>query len=623
MHHKKFHYSFNLALILILLLFISGVFWQVKYTYKIYPHIFIGNKSIAVGGLTKGQALEIITQQTDTFLSNSLNFVYQNKKIDVSPVITGPSGDDAYGEVYSFDVRQSTNKAYDYGRTGSLQQKIEDRINSLHTEHVIPLATKLNRQNLENILKDNFKEFEKPAQSASLDIKNKDENLIINIKDSVLGQGFDYQQALIEAENKLINLDNSNIELKTKLIEPELQRKELETIIPQIKEIIRLTPITLSFGEKKWQLEQAELIKWFKPLKNQSQTILSLNTEQATKFLETIGTEINVEALNAKFEIIDGRVSQFQASKNGLVLNITKTIKLLTEKLIQEKTNTTNVIVDETKPLITNDNVNDLGIVELVGRGISDFAKSPKNRIHNIKTGAAALNGLLIKPGETFSLLTALGEIDGAHGYLQELVIKGNKTTPEFGGGLCQIGTTTFRAALQSGLPIIERRNHSYNVVYYSPTGTDATIYNPNPDFKFLNDTSKHLLFLTKVEDTKVVFELWGTKDGRTAKFIGKEETDDVTKLTPIISKVIKPGAPKIIETDTLKPGVKKKLESSHTGANATFDYIITYPDGQQQKKTFSSHYIPWREVWLIGVEKTVETTTAPAIEQIKPNDSL
>ena len=79
-------------------------------------------------------------------------------------------------------------------------------------------------------------------------------------------------------------------------------------------------------------------------------------------------------------------------------------------------------------------------------------------------------------------------------GYLPELVIKGDEIKPEIAGGLCQVGTTMFRAAMNSGLKITERQNHSLVVSYYNDLsngnpGTDATIYDPHPDFRFLNDT--------------------------------------------------------------------------------------------------------------------------------------
>lgn len=161
------------------------------------------------------------------------------------------------------------------------------------------------------------------------------------------------------------------------------------------------------------------------------------------------------------------------------------------------------------------------GVRALLATGESDFSGSPKNRVHNIRVGSARYDGLLVPPREEFSFNVHLGPVDGAHGYLRELVILSNVTTPQFGGGLCQVSTTMFRAAVHAGLPITARKNHAYPVVYYGTPGFDATIYPPNPDLRFRNDTSGHLLIRTKLVGTKLAFEVWGTPDGREVEVLG------------------------------------------------------------------------------------------------------
>ena len=226
---------------------------------------------------------------------------------------------------------------------------------------------------------------------------------------------------------------------------------------------------------------------------------------------------------------------------------------------------------------------------------------------HNIAVGAAAVHGLVIRPGEEFSLVAALGEIDAAAGYLPELVIKGDKTIPEYGGGLCQIGTTVFRAAVGSGLPITARRNHSYRVSYYEPAGTDAAIYDPSPDVRFVNDTNRSILIQSRIEKDDVYFDFWGTKDGRL-----------VTTTTPVVYNIVKPAPTKIIETEDLKPGEKKCTERAHNGADAYFDYTVIYPEGAtssplEQTRRFSSHYVPWQEVCLVGKTASSSAATSTA----------
>jgi vancomycin resistance protein YoaR len=205
-------------------------------------------------------------------------------------------------------------------------------------------------------------------------------------------------------------------------------------------------------------------------------------------------------------------------------------------------------------------------------------------------------------------LIDALGDIDGVNGYLKELVIKGDRTIPEYGGGLCQIGSTTFRAALWSGLPITARRNHSYRVRYYEPAGMDATIYDPAPDMKFLNDTGYHVLFIARMEGDELVFEFYGTDDGR-------EVT--IEPNPPSIYNVTKPGPPRYVLTDDLSPGELKRVESSHPGADTYFQYSVKYPDGEVVDEDFYSHYVAWRETWLVGRDPDSELSEEEYIESI------
>jgi vancomycin resistance protein YoaR len=181
------------------------------------------------------------------------------------------------------------------------------------------------------------------------------------------------------------------------------------------------------------------------------------------------------------------------------------------------------------------------------------------------------------------------------------------------GGGLCQIGTTAFRGVLASGLPITQRRNHSYRVRYYEPVGTDATIYDPAPDFRFLNDTPHHILIHAYTAGDEVIYEFWGTEDGRSAIYKGVEEVTDVADLKPRVYNVSAPPPTKLIETLDLPPGQKKCTESAHAGADAAFTYLVTYPDGTVKEETFTSHYRPWQAVCLVGVESLSEPVAAPA----------
>src|SRR3989344_1097835 len=200
--------------------------------------------------------------------------------------------------------------------------------------------------------------------------------------------------------------------------------------------------------------------------------------------------------------IRDGRAEKFQPDQTGLSLDVPATLRAASLALVLGATSTEPVVIS-TYPTIRLGQTNSLGIVGLVAHGESDFHGSSKSRIHNIAVGASKFDGRIIKPEEEFSFNTYLGAVTKETGFLPELVIKTTGTVPEVGGGLCQVSTTAFRAALFGGLPITARRNHSYAVKYYAPQGTDATIYTGVQDMKFVNDTGRFILVHTYVDGTK------------------------------------------------------------------------------------------------------------------------
>ena len=153
--------------------------------------------------------------------------------------------------------------------------------------------------------------------------------------------------------------------------------------------------------------------------------------------------------------------------------------------------------LEKIEPEIKTSDTNRLGIVDLIGQGESYFRHSITSRIHNIDLASSRLDGVLIAPGEIFSFNQAVGEISKTTGYRDAYIIQNGRTTLGAGGGVCQVSTTLFRAALNAGLPIIERHAHAYRVSYYeqdSKPGFDATVFSPTADLKFKNDTNAYIL---------------------------------------------------------------------------------------------------------------------------------
>ena len=244
----------------------------------------------------------------------------------------------------------------------------------------------------------------------------------------------------------------------------------------------------------------------------------NINAQAIKSYLEDLARKVNHDPTDAKFKVENGKVATFSEAQYGVTLNIDKSLEMLLETLNKNDSQSAQKIAlpfDAKKTTVNYGDVNSLGVSSLIGEGTSNFRGSPTNRIFNIKVATQRFDGLLIKPGEEFSFVKNLGDVDAEHGYLPELVIKNNVTEPEFGGGICQVSTTAFRAAIYSGLKITARRNHAYPVSYYNPQGMDSTVYVPNPDLKFINNTPNHILIQAKIVGTQLTFSFYGTDDGR------------------------------------------------------------------------------------------------------------
>lgn len=241
----------------------------------------------------------------------------------------------------------------------------------------------------------------------------------------------------------------------------------------------------------------------------------SFNPKKIYQWSGKIASDINSKAINPEMTIINGRVTKFVPPQPGRTIDRYKSTLKIIESL--EKGNkTVSLTVSTTQPEKQLSDLNNLGIKEIIGRGESKFAGSPANRIHNIKVGIQKMSGIIVKPGEEFSFNNYLGPVEAYAGFLPELVIKGNETIPELGGGLCQVSSTAFRGIMNAGLPVTQRKNHSYAVQYYAPQGTDATIYPGVIDLKFVNDTGNSILVWPYFKSaTHIVFDFYGTNDNR------------------------------------------------------------------------------------------------------------
>lgn len=335
-------------------------------------------------------------------------------------------------------------------------------------------------------------------------------------------------------------------------------------------------------------------------------SILTMKTDVIDDTLANLSIAINIEPQDALFQFKEGKVLSFRPSKDGRKLDneeakkhIQKSILSFTrQENLQSPQITLDLPVRIVEPNITTENSNNYGIKELLGTGSSKFRGSIPGRKHNIDLASKKLSGHLIPPGGEFSFNTTLGDVSASTGFQPAYIIKEGRTVLGDGGGVCQVSTTLFRAAIQAGLPITERHAHSYRVGYYeqdSPPGIDATVFAPSYDLKFKNDTSHYILIQSRVDlvNETLEFDLFGTKDGREI---------EITK--PVIYSQTPPPPDLYQDDPTIPKDVIKQVDWKAWGAKVSFDYKVKKNGSLIFEKSFFSNFQPWQSVFLRGTKE-------------------
>lgn len=205
--------------------------------------------------------------------------------------------------------------------------------------------------------------------------------------------------------------------------------------------------------------------------------------------------------------------------KDGWLLDSLDAAKRVT-KSVSFGLLTIDLPVREVKGKIINETGIDLGELKLISRGRSDFAGSVPERVFNInKALNEHLSNVIIAPGEAFSFNSALGDVVETYtGWKESLgIFNMEELKPTAGGGICQVSTTTYRAAVAAGLPIADQRNHSMYIKYYKEygEGLDATVYVGSQDLVFQNNTPGYLFIVAYSDGTEAFVDIYGTDDGR------------------------------------------------------------------------------------------------------------
>lgn len=562
---------------------------------RIYAGVSVGG--INLSGLTRPAAAARITEQFTYPLSGKIILQGEGQSWLLSPAQAG----------LFFDPETTVQKAYAVGRSGGLFAALGSQFTAATCGMDLPPQVVFDQRMAYDFLKNVAAQVDRPMVEPSISIQGTG----VVVTPGQVGRVVDIEASMALITLQMQKMQDGVVPLVMRDVNPVIVNIEEQAAIARAalgEPFILAMPDGQPDSRGPWVFEPSTLAGMlaFGVVQSGGQSLYQVTLDSSTLrgILVEMAPSLALDPQNTRFIFNDDThlLEVIRPAIIGRSLDVEASIQAAQQALLSGE-HTARLVFTFTPPAVTDDMTGEqLGIRELVHAETSYFYGSSPERVQNISAAASQFHGLLIAPGETFSMADGLGDISLDNGYAEAWIIVGDQTVKGVGGGVCQVSTTLFRAAFFSGFPIVERHAHAYRVGYYEKTagnvrdnnlaGLDATVFAPLVDLKFTNDTPYWLLMETYVNPgyNSLVWKFYSTRDGRTVDW----QTTGPTSI-------VEAPDPEYRENPDLPVGEVKQVDFEADGATISVDRWVHYPDGSTTHDIINTKYEPWQAVYEYG----------------------
>lgn len=323
------------------------------------------------------------------------------------------------------------------------------------------------------------------------------------------GTGIDVDSAVAVLSDGWLS-QSRPIELEAVDLEPEVTDEDVERVRAEQAEPLVAAPLTVTVGEREVVLEPVDLAAAASFETVDGELTMKLDRDDLVdRVSDGAGDDLNAPK-DAQIIIEDHAVGPvIKPSEKGMVIDREATGQAIVDVATTE-TRTVAAVVSEEEPEFTTADAEALGINEVVSE-ISTPLTNDSVRTENLILGTSRTNNVLIRPGETFSLLEHISPITAENGYVSSGVVMDGFNSTALGGGLSQLSTNTFNIGYRAGMEDVAHQPHSKYFDRY-PMGVEATVWVPDVDMKWRNTSPYGALVETWVEGGQVRSRLWSTQ---------------------------------------------------------------------------------------------------------------
>ena len=583
----------------ITLFFVAVITWtlgyQLMYAGRIFPGISVAG--VDLSGLTRDEAAVKLSQTLSYPISGKILFRDGEKVWVASPAELG----------MVFDPSSSAATAYQLGRSGGLFDALSGQIRARGGGANVPPVILFDQRVAFQYLSQISTQVNQPVTEASLHL----EGANVVASPGQVGRELKIDATLIYLGAQLQTFADGEVSLVIQEIQPQILdvSAQAETARQVLSQPLTLAIPNSTDADPGPYVYDTPILASLLGVQrvqngNQTQVQVVLNTDGLRSLLAPVKTEVDRPASNAKFIFNDEtlQLNLVEDSKTGRVVDLDASIAAINDALLRGEHTVSLVIVEDQPEIPGSATGQELGITELIASETSYFYGSSEERIQNIQAAAARFHGVMVAPGETFSMGATMGDVSLENGFAEALIIFGNRTIKGVGGGVCQVSTTLFRTVFNAGFPVFERYSHAYRVSYYEMTasgavdpqlaGLDATVYFPLVDFKFKNDSPYWILMETyvNVSGRSLTWKFYSTSTGRSVSW-------DTTGPVNVV-----PAPPPLFEVnEELGKNQMKQVDYAANGADVTVTRTVYQNGVVLLQDQFVTHYQPWQAICQYG----------------------
>lgn len=580
---------------------LGGIFaFERLYGDRVLPNVRISGTSVA--GLAHHEAEAALKEHHAAFLTVPARLTYGDRTWLPSLEQLG----------VTVHVHNAVIEALSAGRQPNLFSSAPEAMLIVREGLDLPLTATVDERQLRVFLETLAAEVDQAPVDATMRIVAGE----VAMTPASAGRRLQIEPAFAALRANLLTLEPQAITLVSDRLAPSIDDAAIQSAAQRIAPLLA-GPLTVTLGESSrvWRADEIGQMLTLTPAPatalQQATVGVALDTAPLRRWLEEQAPAFAVAPIEPRLRFAGGVLEILEPGRDGARLDVDGALTELTDALWAGRREV-HLGLTPVPPQARPETFASLGITELVAEGRSSFRNSAAYRVQNIRAGARRMDGMLIPPGAEFSFNRTVGNINAANGFTEGYAIIDGRTQLEWGGGICQVSTTVFRAAFYGGLPITERNQHSFRISWYEelgePPGLDAAIFTGpgGYDMRFVNDTGRWLLMQTEVDTARAVLrvKLYGTDLGR-----------EVTQLEArITNQVPAPSAPKYVFDPKLPPGALRQTDTARGGFDVRIGRVVRQGGKLLHEDAFFSRYKAWPNIFVRGPELPPQPTPDPAV---------